>query len=247
VSRVLFRALARALGGGGGFTLVELLLGVAIFMIVAAGLTSLYFFSLQSMDDGSAQAWVQREGTLIQEDLARRILPAVAVQVAACGPSGASPSLLYQIIGEEATREKDAQPSLPASAWSRFRCLYQLQDTGDPGPQLYICWLPDDASNPIPTGPTGTACTADTRLNLLARSSLDMTGSRLGIGRLRVSNSTFTQITSVGTYAVSRPVVDIRYDLHYTTATGGIVFNRQQQQAAGQVGLRFGFTTTARN
>jgi prepilin-type N-terminal cleavage/methylation domain-containing protein len=241
--------IARSLRDARGFTLVEFLVAAAIFMIVAAGMTALYVFSLQSVDDGSAQAWVQREGTLIQEDLARRILPAVSVQTLLppgqiCGPSGANASLLFQITGEEATREQTAQPSLP---WSRFRCVYEFQETADPGPQLYLCWLPDDGSNPIPTGPTATGCAASSRLNLLGRPSLDMTGSRLGIGYLRVSNTAFTQLTEVGTLPISRPIVDIRYDLHYTTATGGILFGRAQQQPAGQVGLRFGFSTTIRN
>src|SRR6266545_1656925 len=92
-----------------GFTLAELLVSVAIFVIIGLGLASLYLSSTRAMDEGSTMAYVQRQGTQIQEELARYIQRATVLEVdppgatqSLCGPSGAAPplspgkSIIYQ-------------------------------------------------------------------------------------------------------------------------------------------------------
>lgn len=222
-----------------GFTLAELLVAAAIFVIVALALGTLYVSTMRAFDFSSAQAFVQRQGSLIQEEMMRQMGAAMAVQVMACGPSGASPSLLYQTTPE--TAERDA-----TTPKSRFRCLYRRQEAtlGDAAPKLYTCKLDDDPptySNPVPAA--GTDCMSvsgnrdATKVNLL-RQDLDETAVRLS-ANLTVNNVTFTQITAINGITVTVPSVDIRFDLTDQVS----IFT--SPSAPG--GLRFGFVAAARN
>lgn len=69
-----------------GATLIELLIVVVIASVVLLGIGSFYVSMLVSYNTGNAQAFVQRQGTLIQEEMARQILPADAVPGGDCGP-----------------------------------------------------------------------------------------------------------------------------------------------------------------
>lgn len=225
----------QALDDQRGVTLVELLLSLVIFLIVVTAMGSLYVSTQKAFDYGSAQAFVQQQGTLVQEEVARRLLPAVEMTPTTCGPGGASPTMQFRLTSDEATRQYNINTSLP---WSRFRCLYQLQDSsmGDTFPKLYVCRLGDDQSVTNPTGPTSTACSSGTKDNLLVQAT-HVTGTRLG-AQLRVSSTTFTPVSAVGTYTMTSQSMDIRFDL-----TDGTLFNTQ----TGQTGLRFGFNVTVRN
>lgn len=69
-----------------GATLIELLIVVLIASVVLLGIGSFYVSMLVSYNTGNAQAFVQRQGTLIQEEMARQILPADAVPGGNCSP-----------------------------------------------------------------------------------------------------------------------------------------------------------------
>src|SRR6266545_5876845 len=79
-----------------GFTLAELLVSVAIFVIIGLGLGSLYLSSTRAMDEGSSMAYFQRQGTQIQEELARHIQRATILGV---DPPGAAASLCQPASG----------------------------------------------------------------------------------------------------------------------------------------------------
>lgn len=110
-----------------GFTIAEIMVVAAIFLFVAIAVTSFYLSTVRGFSLASAQAFVQRQGTFIEEEVARQLQPALALQVATCGPPGATASLIYERYIGGAT-----------SYW----CMYQFQDIADTFPQLYICQIP---------------------------------------------------------------------------------------------------------
>jgi prepilin-type N-terminal cleavage/methylation domain-containing protein len=134
-----------------GFTLAELLVTVLIFSVIAVAIGSFYLSTVRTMDTGSTMVYVQRQGTQIQEELARYTQRATALQVDAPGatnslcqpPSGVplSPgkSMIYQ-----RTLASSTSPTTPVN--EEYWCLYEYrQDTraGDGGtdayPQLWRC------------------------------------------------------------------------------------------------------------
>ena len=112
----MIKELARLRRDRRGVTLVELLIATAIFTIVAVAIGSLYASTQRAFDYGSAQAYAQRQGTMIQEDLQRRLQRAVDFAVTGCGSATATASVRY---------------SLPdGTDW----CLHQDQKVGDTSP-----------------------------------------------------------------------------------------------------------------
>ena len=74
-----------ALGNARGFSMVEMLITSLISVIVVSAAGSLYLTSKKAFDYGSSQAYVQRQGTLIQEQIARWAKNSVTVQRVLCG------------------------------------------------------------------------------------------------------------------------------------------------------------------
>jgi len=107
-----------------GFSLVEALLVVGIFSIVALGIAGLIKTSRTGLDVALTQAFVQRVGTAVSEQMQRELTSATAIQVASCGPQGtANKSVMYMTqLGET-------------------RCIYEWTDATPPGPQLFRCTL----------------------------------------------------------------------------------------------------------
>jgi len=159
----------------GGYTLIELLAAAAIAIFVLFGLGTLYLATTRNVALGSAQAFVQRQGTLVEEELSRLLLSATGVSVGtttpACGPGGsAAAALLF-------TRTDD-------SRW----CVYEFADVGDSFPQLYVCQL---------QAAPATACAGQAR-NLLAGAV-----RAVAEAELRVANTTFTPLPGALTSAVN--------------------------------------------
>ncbi len=158
-----------------GFTLAELLVTAAIFVIVGLGLGSLYLSSTRAMDEGSAMAYLQRQGTQIQEELARQIQRATVLQVDPYGatqsmcrpasgvnlPAGKS-ILLRRTVGTSASTVVPP----PAEFWpttDEFWCVYEYQRTtpADPFPQIWRCQVSGDT-------PPQTCATTPAPENLVA-------------------------------------------------------------------------------
>jgi prepilin-type N-terminal cleavage/methylation domain-containing protein len=133
-----------------GFTLAELLVTVLIFSVIAIAIGSFYLSIVRAMDTGSTMVYVQRQGTQIQEELARFTQRATALQVdgpgatnSMCQPRGGvnlSPgkSMIYQ-----RTLASSTNPTTPLN--EEYWCLYEYQRSGDdnggsdPYPQLWRC------------------------------------------------------------------------------------------------------------
>ena len=68
-----------------GFTLVEVMLASVAGAIVLLGIGSFYISMVNAYKKGNDQAFLQRQATLIQDELARQILPAYQVTSGPCG------------------------------------------------------------------------------------------------------------------------------------------------------------------
>jgi type II secretory pathway pseudopilin PulG len=173
-------------------TLVEVLVASAIFAVVAVAIGSFYVSTQRAFDYGSAQAFAQRQGTLLQEELQRRLQRAVDFSVTACGSGTATASVRY---------------ALPdGTQW----CLHQDQKLGDNFPQLYVCSL--NSGIPLLTG--GVGCDSGSARSLTAQSqNISETEQRLGT-ELRVANTTFLTVSTVNGTPIAGRALDVRFDLY---------------------------------
>jgi hypothetical protein len=114
-----------------GTTLVELVVFTMLGVIILLSIGSFYLSAIVSYDQGSVQASVQRQGTLLQQELARQILPAISVRPWGCGPGG---------VGLAVQRPAD------------FICLYLREQ------RIFQCTIaPESFANPTNTDCVGTA------------------------------------------------------------------------------------------
>ena len=235
-------------------TLLELLVAGAIFTIVMGGVGAVYMSTRRALDVSSAQAFVQEQGTLLQEIIARELRPAMAFGFASTGGTCGSvtatgASMLYRITEEAASRD-------PLTPKSVYRCMFQRTDGTEPAPfnsvpQFFVCNVSDPAvgsSTIASVLASGTACVSGTKRNLTrSAQTLHSSSRRLGVrmavagpeALLRVENTQFqASVTALpGTYSA-----DIRFDL-----TDGSLFRIYGVGSNDPVGLRFGFTATFRN
>lgn len=106
-----------------GVTLLEVLIVGSVGAIVLLGIGSFYVSMVNSYERGGAQAFTQRQGTMIQEELARKILPAQSVLKGPCGGGlNDTDSLLVDILN------------------GNFLCFYQ--ESG-----IYECDIDDPAAS----------------------------------------------------------------------------------------------------
>ena len=61
-----------------GLSLVELLVAAVLTTVVAGGLFSAYVATTRSFGESSAQAALQRQGTLVLEEIGRQVRGAIA-------------------------------------------------------------------------------------------------------------------------------------------------------------------------
>ena len=165
-----------------GVTLVELAVVVAVVAIIGLGLTGLYLASTYAMNDGSSMAYLQRQGTLIQEELARHIQRATILGVddygtptggpSQCHPAGvgslpAGKSIIYQRAVASAT------PSNPDT--DEFWCIYEYKRASDPYAQFWRCQV-------AAISPTNQVCTS-TPENLIATALRGFRGLSVGVSQ----------------------------------------------------------------
>jgi prepilin-type N-terminal cleavage/methylation domain-containing protein len=209
----------RALGNARGFSMVEMLITSLISVIVLSAAGSLYLTSKKAFDYGSSQAYVQRQGTLIQEQIARWAKNSVTVQRVLCGGNTTAGRSLAI-----------------ADANGTIRCIYQSPETDDTDADLFVCQVIS----------WNAACTGGTSYNMLNVTPSEVS---VGLGApLRVRNTTFTAVTCIdpgpcGSGAVALSVtsslVAVSFDLTDNTIPN--------PQLATYVGMRFGFGITSRN
>ena len=158
----------RTLEEARGFSLVEILIASLISVIVVSAAGALYLTSQKAFDYGTSQAYVQRQGTLIQEQIARWAKNSVAVQQVLCGGNAtAGRSLAIQ----------DANGTI--------RCIYQGPEADDTDADLFVCQVAS----------WNAACTGGTNYNMLNLMPSEVS-VRLG-APLRVRNTTFTAVTCI--------------------------------------------------
>ena len=218
----LLRHGGRALGDTRGVSLLEILITTLVSVLVLSAVGSLYITSRRAFDFGASQAYVQRQGTLIQEQIALWAKNSVAMQAVLCGGNATG------IAGRSLAIEV---------ANGTIRCVYQTPAAANTDADLFVCQ--------VATWSAG--CTAGTTYNMLNVMGSEVS-TRLG-APLRVRNTTFTRVTCVdpgpcwGTgpvaLSVTSPLVNARFDL-----TDNTIPNPQQ---GTYVGMRFGFGITSRN
>ena len=114
-----------------GTTLLEMVIFSVVASIILLAIGSLYTNSLIYYSQGSAQTFMQRQATMIQEEFARQILPATTIPTWGCGPGAA---------GFAAKRTSD------------YLCFYLESE------KVFECTItPDDPLAPTSTGCVGTA------------------------------------------------------------------------------------------
>lgn len=199
--------------------MVEILITAFISVIVLSAVGSLYVTSRRAFDFGASQAYVQRQGTLLQEQIARWAKNSVGMQVVLCG-GNATAGRSLAIEGANGT----------------LRCIYQNPEGADTDADLFVCQI----------GTWTAGCTGGLSYNALNVMPSEV-AIRLG-APLRVRNTTFTRVTCIdpgpcGTGAIALSVttslVDVRFDLTDNTIPN--------PQFPTYVGMRFGFGITARN
>ena len=212
----------RALGDARGISLVEILVTAFISVIVLSAVGSLYVTSRRAFDFGVSQAYVQRQGTLIQEQIARWAKNSTGVQVVQCGGNTTAGRSLAI---EEAN--------------GAMRCIYQYPEGDDTDAGLFTCSVNTWTSN----------CSGGANYNMLLLTPSEV-ATRLG-APFRVRNTTFTRVTcidhtppgpcvadAVG-LSVTTPAVNVRFELTDNTIPN--------PQFPTYVGMRFGFGITSRN
>jgi type IV pilus assembly protein PilW len=68
-----------------GFTLLELLVAIGVSGVVLFGLFSLYLMTTTSFAESDAQVWLQRQGTMALDEMARQIRRATATGTGCLG------------------------------------------------------------------------------------------------------------------------------------------------------------------
>jgi prepilin-type N-terminal cleavage/methylation domain-containing protein len=185
-----------------GFTLPEVLIAAVIFLFVAIAAGSMYLSARRGFDLTTAESFLQRQGTLIEERLTSELKSANSVQVTPCreidptsSPAmGANKSIVY-------TRFYPLRVTNQTETW----CVYEYQRSAFSAfPQLWRCPLAGAAS----TICTGGATNAE---NLLPPVPSSVAGQRV-----EVTNTIFCP-TGISPCTGATPVarsVDIRFQMN---------------------------------
>lgn len=216
------RALRGVLHEASGVTLIEVLIAAAVFTFVALAFGSLFLAGKDGFEFASAEASLQSQGTLIEEELRRHILRASALQVSTCRPDATvtipdGQSIIYQ---------RRLQNPSTLALQSEFWCIYRYRRTSDLYALLWRCQVA--GLTPPQT------CTAAPAESLLTGSSV-RSGLALAVSDTHFSNTTFA-VTDGNAVATT---VDVRFDLDLLLADSG--------QSLLTSPRRFGFNTTIRN
>ena len=139
-----------------GVTLAELIVAMAVGVVVLLGVGSFYWQTVRTWNQSQAQAAIQRQGTLVQQEMARVILASSGLLPGTCGPtSGVTDSLPVQI----------PSGALPDPAPAGAAAALALSNGG------YVCFYLNTASQIVEcrfTSTASTTCIANSARNLLA-------------------------------------------------------------------------------
>ena len=215
------RALRSPLPDERGFTLVEALLVAFLFIIVALSIAGLIQSSRTGFDVAATQAFVQRTGTVVSEQMQREFTAAAALQVTDCGPQNTTGKAIMYLTSLGSTR-----------------CIYEWSYTGDPGPQLYRCTLGSWAP--------GAGCTNNPENLLLIQQALNAPG--VVATQIRAQNIFFQRVACLPNSSGScgdpgRQVVSSLFDFRFDLDIPGAI----DQPSDSFPGQRFAASFTTRN
>ncbi len=146
-----------------GFTLIELVIALSVGSVILLAMGGFYVSMLGVSNQANAQVFLARQGTLILEELARRIRPATALPPWSCGPRAAAASLAFQ-------EEIEPPPE------TEYLCIYQERN------QIFVCEIePNFTTNP----PSKTGCVTGRPRNLLSGSPISLRASNVTFTRLQ--------------------------------------------------------------
>lgn len=208
--------------------MIEAILVVAIFSIIGLALMSLFQGARTGFDVAATQAFVQRTGTTLIEEMQREFTKAAALQVTGCGPQGtANKAVMYLTQKFQSGVVIDVP-----------QCIYEWTGTGDPGPQIYRCTLA--SWNP------GAPCTGTPENLLLTRNALSTRGNVAS--QMVARNLFFQSVTSLPNSSGSpfdpgRQVVSPLFDLRFDLDIPGVILAPSDSFP----GQRFAASFTTRN
>ncbi len=105
-----------------GFTLSEILIASAIAVIILAGLIAIYIMSLQTWSEGSSDAYLERNGNLIMEQLIRGRRGRYGLREATTG------SIVIDADGNGITFGVDKNNTPTATTWDDTTCRFYLSN-----------------------------------------------------------------------------------------------------------------------
>jgi len=210
-----------ARGDQEGFTLIEALLVVGIFSIIALALAGMFQTARTGFDVAATQAFVQRTGTAVVEQMQREFTAAAALQIQNCGPQSATGKAVIYM-----------------TSLGNTRCVYEWNYTGDPGPQLYRCTLA--------AWTVGGACTNTPENLLVIQHALNAPGK--AATQLVARNIFFQSVASLpnstgNAFDPGRQVVTPLFDFRFDLDIPGVVFAASDSFP----GQRFTASFTTRN
>jgi prepilin-type N-terminal cleavage/methylation domain-containing protein len=96
-----------------GFTLLEILIAMAIGTVILFGVSGFYLSALRFNAEASSQTHLQRQGALVVDEMSRQIRPATALAITTCSgvanslqvtnptPGGGSQTLCFRKSGSQ--------------------------------------------------------------------------------------------------------------------------------------------------
>jgi len=198
---VIGRARLTSVQNQKGFSLLEALLVAFLFLVVALSIAGMINASNTGFDVAATQAFVQRTGTAVSEQMQREFTTATALQITSCGPQGmAGKAIMYM------------------DQYGKTHCIYEWTDSTPPGPQLFRCDLA--------SWNTGGSCATSPKNLLLSQQAPN--APRNVATQIRAQNILFQRVDCLpntsgscgdpGRQVVS-PLFDFRFDLDIPNVT----------------------------
>ena len=185
---------------------------ITVFILSAAG--SLYLSSKQAFDYGTSQAYVQRQGTMIQEQISRWAKSSATVQRVQCGGNGT-----------------DGRSLAIGDANGTIRCIYQSPETADTDADLFVCVVANWTSG----------CNGGTSYNMLNVTPSQVNVGALRVRNTTFTTVTCIDPGPCGSGAVAlsttNPLINVSFDL-----TDNTIPNPQQGTYVG-MRFGFGITS----
>ena len=104
-----------------GYTMLEFLISTALGGVTLLGLSGFYLSSLRFNDESGSRTYLQRQGTMVLEEMARQIRPASLLSAPPCTPGSANSLQVTNTSGTFTFRQSGSQflEDLPGGTGTR--------------------------------------------------------------------------------------------------------------------------------